>query len=66
MQRDKQWASIAALHKGLYVATSWSYNRMCMGEHKFKPESDVDKTVIATCLIVTHCGNFVVIGEYNI
>lgn len=37
-----------------------------MGEHKFIPPTEVDKTVMATCLTVTHCGNFVVIGELKL
>ncbi|KAJ0177832.1 hypothetical protein K1T71_006705 [Dendrolimus kikuchii] len=64
MQRDKQWDSIASLHKGMFVATTWSYNKLKMGEHKLKPPN-ADKGVIATCLTVTHCGNFVVIGYSN-
>ncbi|XP_014367233.2 WD repeat-containing protein 36 [Papilio machaon] len=64
MQRDKQWDSIASLHDGMYMATTWSYNRIFMGEHKLKPP-EMDKGVQATCLTVTHCGNFVVIGYSN-
>ncbi|XP_053605696.1 WD repeat-containing protein 36 [Plodia interpunctella] len=64
MQRDKQWDSIAALHDGMYLATTWSYNRICMGEHKLKPDR-FEKGTEATCLTVTHCGNFVIIGYSN-
>ncbi|XP_072950068.1 WD repeat-containing protein 36 [Epargyreus clarus] len=64
MQRDKQWDSIASLHEGKYMATTWSYNRICMGEHKLKPPEMV-KGTLATCLTVTHCGNFVIIGYSN-
>ncbi|KAJ8724401.1 hypothetical protein PYW08_015875 [Mythimna loreyi] len=64
MQRDKQWDSIASLHEGFFVATTWSYNKMRMGDHKLKPP-ETDKGVVATCLTVTHCGNFVVIGYSN-
>lgn len=62
MQRDKQWDSIATLHEGMYLATTWSYNKICMGEHKLKP-LEFEKGVVATCLTVTHCGNFVIIGK---
>ncbi|KAG6438520.1 hypothetical protein O3G_MSEX000035 [Manduca sexta] len=61
MQRDKQWDSIASLHKDMYVATTWSYHKIKMGEHKLKPP-EINKGVSATCLTVTHCGNFVIIG----
>ncbi|CAG9579734.1 unnamed protein product [Danaus chrysippus] len=64
MQRDKQWDSIATLHEGKYLATTWSYNRMCMGTHKLKPP-DMEKSTLSTCLTVTHCGNFVIIGYSN-
>ncbi|CAG5046600.1 unnamed protein product [Parnassius apollo] len=64
MQRDKQWDSIASLHEGMYMATTWSYNKIRMGEHKLKPP-EMEKGVQATCLTVTHCGNFVVIGYSN-
>lgn len=62
MQRDKQWDSIATLHEGMYLATTWSYNKICMGEHKLKPP-EFEKGVVATCLTVTHCGNFVIVGK---
>lgn len=61
MQRDKQWDSIASLHENKYMATTWSYNKISMGQHKLKPP-EMEKGVIATCLTVTHCGNFVIIG----
>lgn len=61
MHRDKQWDSIAALHRQKGIATTWSYDRVCMGEHKLKP-SKLERGIVATCLTVTHCGNFVVIG----
>lgn len=64
MQRDKQWDSIATLHKGMFVATTWSYNKLRMGDYKLKPPK-AEKGVTATCLTVTHCGNFVIIGYSN-
>ncbi|XP_063827478.1 WD repeat-containing protein 36 [Ostrinia nubilalis] len=64
MQRDKQWDSIATLHEGWYLATTWSYNKIRMGEHKLYPR-DFTKGVEATCLTVSHCGNFVIIGYAN-
>ncbi|CAB3235752.1 unnamed protein product [Arctia plantaginis] len=64
MQRDKQWDSIASLHEGFFMATTWSYNKMRMGDHKLKPPA-TDKGVTANCLTVTHCGNFVLIGYSN-
>ncbi|XP_045767748.1 WD repeat-containing protein 36 [Maniola jurtina] len=64
MQRDKQWDSIASLHENQYLTTTWSYNKIRMGSHILKPPG-VQKDVVATCLTVTHCGNFVIIGYSN-
>lgn len=62
MQRDKEWDSIAAIHTGLNIVTTWSYDKKKMGSHKLLPPK-MSGDVYATCLTVTHCGNFVFIGE---
>jgi U3 small nucleolar RNA-associated protein 21 len=62
MQRDKQWDSIASLHEGRYLGTTWSYNKIRMGDHKLIAPN-FDKSILSTCLTVTHCGNFVLIGK---
>ncbi|XP_063634058.1 WD repeat-containing protein 36 [Cydia splendana] len=64
MQRDKQWDSIATLHRGKSVVTTWSYNKIRMGEYKLWLP-DRQRGVVATCLTVTQCGNFVIIGYDN-
>ncbi|XP_061704761.1 WD repeat-containing protein 36 isoform X1 [Cydia pomonella] len=64
MQRDKQWDSIATIHKGKSVITTWSYNKIRMGEYKLALP-DRPRGVVATCLTVTQCGNFVIIGYDN-
>ncbi|XP_067002805.2 WD repeat-containing protein 36 [Anabrus simplex] len=66
--REKEWDNIAAIHLGLAVVTTWSYDKLKMGDQKLLPErldskkSKLDSKVTATCLCLTHCGNFVVIG----
>lgn len=66
--REKEWDNIAAIHSGLTVVTTWSYDRIKMGDLKLLPKRftkkyiDLDADVTATCLDLTHCGNFVVIG----
>lgn len=65
--RDKEWDSIIAVHKGIPIVTTWSFNNSKMGEHKlcherFKKNVSGQKNVKATCAFLTHCGNFVVIG----
>ncbi|CAG9772941.1 unnamed protein product [Ceutorhynchus assimilis] len=66
--RDKEWDSIAAIHLGLSMVTSWSYDKKKMGELKLVPERFQKKNLKnrlepeATCLCLTHCGNFVIVG----
>lgn len=65
--RDKEWDSIAALHDGLVQTTTWSFHKQRMGTHRLVPEQfhnakRTDFGAEATCLCVTHCGNFVLIG----
>ncbi|XP_066252400.1 WD repeat-containing protein 36 [Euwallacea similis] len=66
--RDKEWDSIAAIHLGLSMVTSWSYDKIRMGDLKLVPERFQNKNlkngleVEATCLCLSHCGNFVIVG----
>ncbi|CAG9815275.1 unnamed protein product [Phaedon cochleariae] len=68
--REKEWDNIAAIHSGLAVVTTWSYDKIKMGDLKLLPERfrkknvDVNLDVVATCVCLTHCGNFVLVG-YN-
>lgn len=61
-QRDKEWDSIAATHRGLGVVTTWSLDKKRMGSHKLLPEK-MAKDITATCATVSHCGHFVFIGK---
>lgn len=66
--REKEWNNIAAIHSGLVVATTWSFHKCKMGELRLIPEkyqnkNRTDFNVEATCISLTHCGNFVIIGE---
>lgn len=55
---------------GLPMVTSWSYDKKKMGDLKLLPERFHKKNlknmwdVEATCLCLTQCGNFVIVG-YN-
>lgn len=50
------------------MVTTWSYDKLKMGDLKLLPEryqrknKDINSHVAATCLCLTHCGNFVIIG----
>lgn len=70
MTRDKEWDSIAAVHSGLVMVTTWSFDKCRMGDLKIVPEkfqnkNRTDFTSEAICLCLTHCGNFVVIGKFH-
>lgn len=65
--REKHWDSIVALHSGLVMATTWSFDKRKMGElkllpEKFKEKNRKDFRSVASTLNMTHCGNFVVLG----
>lgn len=66
--REKEWDNIAAIHLGIPMVTTWSYDKLKMGELKLLPERfqrkkrDLNAHIAATCLCLTHCGNFVIIG----
>lgn len=66
--REKEWDNIAAIHQGLSMVTTWSYDKIKMGELKLLPKrfqnknKDLDVDVVATCISITHCGNFVLVG----
>lgn len=71
VSREKEWDNIAAVHEGLAMVTTWSYDRVKMGDLKLLPERfqkknmEVNVQIVATCLCLSHCGNFVVIGYSN-
>lgn len=66
--REKEWDNIACVHQGLPMVTTWSYDKLKMGELKLLPErlhkktKNLDEDVNATSLCLTHCGNFVLVG----
>ncbi|KAL1123325.1 hypothetical protein AAG570_002411 [Ranatra chinensis] len=65
--REKEWDNVAALHLGLPVVTTWSFDRRKMGDHRLLPErwANITKAtlnVTATSVAMTNCGNFVLIG----
>ncbi|XP_018334010.1 WD repeat-containing protein 36 [Agrilus planipennis] len=66
--REKEWDGIAAIHSGLPLVTTWSYNKKKMGDYKLLPERlhkkklKTECSVTATCLTLTKCGNFVIVG----
>lgn len=66
--REREWDNIAAIHIGCIQTTTWSFHKSRMGEHRLIPEKFYNRNrddydTEPTCLILTHCGNFVVIGK---
>lgn len=63
--REKDWDNIATTHLGLGMVTTWSYDKLKMGEHKLLPDKfKFNMNVTATTVTITQCGNFVIVG-YN-
>jgi len=65
--REKEWDNIAAIHAGIIQTTTWSFNQNRMGDHRLVPQQFQNKNRTnflseTTCIVLTHCGNFVIIG----
>ncbi|XP_072399181.1 WD repeat-containing protein 36 [Diabrotica undecimpunctata] len=66
--REKEWDNIAAIHSNIALVTTWSYDKIRMGQLKLLPErfqkknKDVNLEVAASSLCLSHCGNFVIVG----
>lgn len=69
LTREKEWDNIAAIHTGLPVITSWSFDKCRMGDLQLMPPVTEDTKRVnhleATCLCMTNCGNFVIVGYSN-
>lgn len=66
--REKEWDNIVAIHSGLVMATTWSFHKSKMGKLKLIPEQfhnkrRTDFNSEATCVCLTQCGNFAIIGK---
>ncbi|XP_076347675.1 WD repeat-containing protein 36 [Tachypleus tridentatus] len=63
--REKDWDNIVTCHRNLAMVTTWSYGRCTMGQHKLLHKRfQGQKGVVALCVNMSSCGNFVFIG-YN-
>eukprot|EP00095_Tigriopus_kingsejongensis_P011785 maker-scaffold119_size336447-snap-gene-2.31 protein:Tk11785 transcript:maker-scaffold119_size336447-snap-gene-2.31-mRNA-1 annotation:"wd repeat-containing protein 36" len=64
--RDRDWDNIAAVHRDTTSVTTWSFGHQKMGDLKLRhprfKEDAALKSVRATCLSLSICGNFVFIG----
>ena len=65
--KDREWDNIACIHRDLALTTTWSFGHSKMGELKllherFKLDVELKERTAASCLTLTACGNFVVIG----
>ncbi|XP_076062093.1 WD repeat-containing protein 36 [Oratosquilla oratoria] len=63
--QEKAWDNLVAIHRNRAIVTTWSISSQKMGEHKLAHDRFRGKECIngvATCIDLTVCGNFVVIG----
>ncbi|XP_064607186.1 WD repeat-containing protein 36-like [Liolophura sinensis] len=64
--RESDWDNIVCVHRGLSMATTWSYIHSTMGKYKLRHERfETDpklRTASATCVTISSCGNFALIG----
>lgn len=62
--REKEWDNVVALHDGSTLATTWTTDRGCMGQHKLLPQrlKTPSKDLSATSVCLSSCGHFAVIG----
>lgn len=64
--RECEWDNIAACHRGVNFVSTWSYKCCKMGTHKLRHErfkKDLTcRRAVATCVAISICGNFVVVG----
>ncbi|KAK6627753.1 hypothetical protein RUM44_010232 [Polyplax serrata] len=68
--REKEWDNIGAIHLGTTEVTTWSYDKLKMGELKlahdrFTPAGDENGhkyKAHPVSVHLTHCGNFIMIG----
>ncbi|KAH8382540.1 hypothetical protein KR009_004054 [Drosophila setifemur] len=65
--REKEWDNIAAIHAGIIQTTTWTFHKNRIGQHRLVPPQFQNKFRTnfqseTTCIVLTHCGNFVIIG----
>ncbi|XP_069127390.1 WD repeat-containing protein 36-like [Argopecten irradians] len=63
--RQSDWDNIVACHRGLCTATTWSYQRSTMGQHRFRHDrfnSPALQDAVAQAVDISSCGNFTVIA----
>ena len=63
--KEKQWDNIAACHQNSSLVTTWNYDKCRMGEHVIQQPTFNKHDVFASCICLTRCGNFVIIGFSN-
>lgn len=63
LTREKDWNNIAAIHAGKSKVSLWSYYKSKMDDMFLVPARCKEvKQSKPTCVYITHCGNFVILG----
>lgn len=64
--RQSDWDGILAIHRFEKIATTWNYNKSTIGAHKLLHNRFRDvrlhRHTTASCVTVTSCGNFGLLG----
>ncbi|KAH8874328.1 WD repeat-containing protein 36 [Schistosoma japonicum] len=69
--RAEAWDSVVTIHKGKRQVASWNFMKATRGQHWFDPlkfrgcggeANRLYKKTFATCVYMTNCGNYVLIG----
>lgn len=63
--KEKQWDNIAACHEDSNLVTTWNYDKCCMGEHIINQPTFEKHSVFSSCVTISKCGNYFVIGFSN-
>lgn len=75
--REQEWDNIGCVHRNTTTVTTWSYGKQKMGMLKLRHQRFKDcpelRQSLSTCICLSMCGNFVIIGydsgyvdKYNI
>lgn len=63
--KEKQWDNIAACHEGSSLVTTWNYDKCRMGDYVIAQPTFNKHEVSSSCVCITSCGNFLIIGFSN-
>eukprot|EP00963_Diacronema_lutheri_P001243 scaffold80_cov325-Pavlova_lutheri.AAC.33 len=60
--REKDWCNLITCHEGDRAAYLWSLKDSALGQHKLIPPGKLDDQTPITCVGLSVCGNFGIVG----